>query len=166
MPLPLVVAAVLSGGAISIGIEVAINKMTGKKTTERDVVEAGLIGAIPGVGLAKGFGAVTYRLYKGRKVLKGYKGIGTAMYGYGRFGKVTGIGGSTIPHISYAQAKKNMYIYAGMGGIPAARGMLGAAGVSAALDMIYSKPTRPNSETQREISSRNVGVGSGPSLGS
>jgi hypothetical protein len=50
MPLPLVVAAVLSGGAISIGIEVAINKMTGKKTTERDVVEAGLIGAIPGSG--------------------------------------------------------------------------------------------------------------------
>ncbi len=155
----MVIAAALSGGVASIAIEVALNTASGRKTTERDIVEAGFIGAIPGVGAAKGVGAVSYRAYQGRKVLSRYRGIGKPMFGRGRFGALTGIGGSTIPHITYRQAKRNVYIYAAMGGIPAARGMLGAAGISKALDVIYSTENKspPATETQRIQSSRKVG---------
>lgn len=148
----------------SIAIEVALNKMSGRKTTERDIVEAGFIGAIPGVGAAKGVGAVSYRAYQGRKALSRYRGIGKPMFGRGRFGELTGIGGSLIPHITYQQAKRNVYIYAAMGGIPAARGMLGAAGISKALDVIYRKEnkSRPATETQRIKSSRKVGSRKAP----
>jgi len=117
----------------------ALNKASGRKTTERDVVEAGLIGAIPGVGAAKGVGAVSYRAYQGRKVLSRYKGIGKPMFGRGRIGELTGIGGSIIPHITYQEAKRNAYIYAAVGGLPALRGMLGAAGISKGLDIIYTE---------------------------
>ena len=72
IPAPLVAVA-LAGGAGSIALEIALNRISGKRTTEQDVVTAGLIGVIPGVGIAKGLGNVGRRLVSGRRILSKYK---------------------------------------------------------------------------------------------
>ena len=139
-------------------MELALNKVTGKKTTERDIVEAGLIGVIPGVGMAKGFGSVGYRLYKGRKIVQAYK-PGMQMHSVSNVGTRLGIGQSITSNISKREAYQNMMIYSAVGGTPAARGMIAAGTISKSLDVIYGtkKNGRTSTEAQRRKSSRNVG---------
>ena len=156
IPAPLVAIA-LAGGAGSIALEIAINKASGRSTTERDIVEAGLIGVIPGVGIAKGVGTVGYRLHKGRKIVRAYK-PGMKMHSVGNVGTKLGVGQSITSNISKREAYQNMMIYSAVGGTPAARGMIAAGVVSKSLDMIYgTKMSRPATETQSKKSSRNVG---------
>lgn len=161
IPAPLVAIAV-AGGAGSIALELALNKAAGRKTTERDVVEAGLIGVIPGVGLAKGFGTVGYRLFKGRKIVQVYK-PGVKMHSVSNIGTRLGVGQSITSNISKREAYQNMMIYSAVGGTPAARGMVAAGVISRSLDKIYgTKMSRPATETQSIKSSRNVGGSSAP----
>jgi hypothetical protein len=156
IPAPLVAIA-LAGGAGSIALQVGLNVATGKKTTERDVVEAGLIGVIPGVGMAKGVGTVGYRFYKGRKIVQAYK-PGVKMHSVSNVGTRLGVGQSITSNISKREAYQNMLIYSAVGGTPAARGMIAAGVISKSLDKIYgTKTSQPFTETQRIKSSRNVG---------
>lgn len=54
MPLPLIpLAAVIGGAAVGVTAQVVLNKLTGEKTTKRDVVTGALVGGIPGVSYAK-----------------------------------------------------------------------------------------------------------------
>ena len=155
IPLPLVAAAA-AGGAGSIALEFALNKLQGKRTTEKDVVKAGLLGVIPGVGVVKGAGNVGRRLYSGRRILSKYKS-GVTQHSISAGASAKGFGYAITSNISQAQARKNMYIYAAMGGIPAAKGTLNAMVIDRSIDVIYSKKSQPRTETQRIKSSRNVG---------
>ena len=156
IPAPLVAAA-LVGGAGSIALQLTLDKVSGRSTTERDIVEAGLIGVIPGVGMAKGVGTVGYRFYKGRKIVQAYK-PGMKMHSVSNVGTRLGVGQSITSNISKREAYQNMMIYSAVGGTPAARGMIAAGVISKSLDMIYgTKTSQPFTETQRIKSSRNVG---------
>lgn len=138
-------------------MELALNKASGRSTTERDIVEAGLIGVIPGVGMAKGVGTVGYRLHKGRKIVQAYK-PGVKMHSVSNVGTRLGVGHSITSNISKREAYQNMLIYSAVGGTPAARGMIAAGVISKSLDKIYgTKTSQPSTETQRRKSSRNVG---------
>ena len=156
IPAPLVAAA-LVGGAGSIALQVALNKAAGRSTTERDIVEAGFIGVIPGVGMAKGVGTVGYRFYKGRKIVQVYK-PGMKMHSVSNIGTRLGVGQSLTSNISKREAYQNMMIYSALGGKPAARGMIASGVISKSLDKIYGiKTSQPSTEAQRRKSSRNVG---------
>ena len=138
-------------------MQLALDRAQGRQTTERDVVEAGLIGAIPGVGLAKGVGSVGYRLYKGRKYVQMYK-PGVKMHTVSKLGTRLGVGQSITSNISRREAYANVAIYSALGGKPAARGMIASGVISKSLDKIYGiKTSQPSTEAQRRKSSRNVG---------
>ena len=156
IPAPLVAAAVV-GGAGSIALEFALNKISGRKTTEQDVVTAGLIGVIPGVGIAKGLGNVGRRLLSGRRILSKYK-AGVTQHSISAGASAKGFGYAITSKISEAQARRNMYIYAAIGGIPAVKGAINAMVIEKSIDVIYNnKKSPPATETQRIKPSRNVG---------
>ncbi len=156
IPLPLVAVA-LAGGAGSIALQLTLDRASGRSTTERDIVEAGLIGVIPGVGMAKGVGTVGYRLHKGRKIVQAYK-PGVKMHTVSNVGTKLGVGQSITSNISKREAYQNMLIYSALGGKPAARGMIASGVIVKSLDMIYgTKMSRPSTEAQRRKSSRKVG---------
>lgn len=135
MVAPLVVVA-LAGGAGSIALELTLNKVTGRSTTERDIVEAGLIGVIPGIGLAKGFGTAGYRLAKGRKIIQRYT-PGVVQHSVSATGTRMGVGHSITSNISKREAYGNLAMYSALGFGPAARGMVAAGLISRSLDVIY-----------------------------
>lgn len=156
MPAP-VVAVALAAGAGSIAFEIALNKLSGRKTTEQDVVTAGLLGVIPGVGIAKGLGNVGRRLYSGRRILSKYQPH-VVQHAVSARASAMGIGYSVTSNISKAQARRNMYIYAAIGGIPAVKGSINAMIIEESIDRIYNNKSPPGTETQRKKPSRNVGT--------
>ena len=51
MPLPIVpIVGVIGGSLVGIGGQIAVNKLTGQKTTQQDVAVGAVLGTIPGVG--------------------------------------------------------------------------------------------------------------------
>ncbi len=156
IPAPLVAVA-LAGGAGSIALEIALNRISGKRTTEQDVVTAGLIGVIPGVGIAKGLGNVGRRLYSGRRILSKYKS-GVTQHSISSAASAKGFGYAITSKITEAQARRNVYIYAAIGGIPAVKGSINAMIIEKSIDVIYNRKSQPGTETQRIKSSRKVGT--------
>lgn len=51
MPLPIVpIVGVIGGSLVGIAGQIAVNKLTGQKTTQQDVAVGAVLGTIPGVG--------------------------------------------------------------------------------------------------------------------
>ena len=71
MPLPVVLGAMAAGSVVSVGTGIAIDKLTGHKTTERDVVTYGLLGATP-IGYASGIMKAGSRVHKNKKIYQIY----------------------------------------------------------------------------------------------
>jgi F0F1-type ATP synthase membrane subunit c/vacuolar-type H+-ATPase subunit K len=159
IPLPVVAVPLMvagGGAAASVGIGYAINKATGSEYTQREMVGDAILGAIPGVAFTKGMGNIGYRLYRGRKYLKMYK-PGVPMQTAGKY-STFGVGQTIVSNISVKEARRNVILYAALGGAPAVRAIGYSTIVNEILDRSFAQRTsRPRTETQRIKSSRNVG---------
>lgn len=162
MPLPLLAVPLLvagGGAAGSVAIGYGLSKASGTEYSQRDMVGDIILGAIPGVAFAKGVGSVGYRLHKGRKIIRGYN-PGVTQHSVSPIATRLGVGQSVTSNISVKEARRNVYIYAAMGGAPALRAIGYEAAVNRMLDAAYRESERtsqPSTETQRRNSSRNVG---------
>lgn len=140
MPAPLLVAAVIGSGATtSVITGMALDKLTGHKTTERDIVQYAALGAIPGAGYA---GAV----FKGAKRAKTNKRIFETYTKAGRYGEYLNPAFSrsmVVRFESKAQAKLELMADTVLFGGGLLSGVVAYdVGVNYVLDKVYKKDSR------------------------
>jgi len=141
MPAPLLVAGVIGAGAASSVITgLVIDKLTGHKTTERDVVTYAALGAIPGAGYAGAIGKGFMRIKTNKRIYAAYTS------GRGMYGKYLNPAFSKDMVVRYgtkAEAKKALVadsVLYGGGLIGSVKGY--EIGVNYALDKIYNNKSR------------------------
>jgi hypothetical protein len=142
MVAPLVIAGVIaSGTASSIVTGVGLDKLTGRKTTERDIIGYAAMGAVPGMGYAGAAFKTARRIRQNRKIFKTYD----AGKMYGKNLSPSFFSGTYIVKFrSKAHATGELVTDAALYGAALMGSVYGYdIGVNYALDKIYAqKPTR------------------------